>query len=448
MSPPSVVVLGGGLSGLAAAYALARAGCASVTIVERGEELGGLAGTFEQAGRFYPLAYHHILHHDRTLLYFLERIGALPDVRWRRIRMLFQADGGLFNLANPVDFLRFPMSVADKARFVRLMLRCFRKDDWSDWNSRSAAELVDRWGGPGVRRAIFEPLTKLKFGLSADEVSGAWLGARLYYREGSAPLGYVPGHNWTKLLCDGMAALIEDRNVSVRLGQAVRCLHGADGRILEAELENGERLPADVFVSTVPTEVYRSFVKTEHTSQLEAIRYSAIISFVCATRQTIRPDFYWMNLTSLDSTACGIFLLSSLNPTIGAPGESCLNLMTHVPGRDHEFFRRSDDELIAGYLADFKKIFGFELRPFWTQLTRLPMYSPVFVRDFRNPPVRSESWNNVYFAGNYRTFPTVATTGTAIGSGIDAGEAALEDHGRRTDLPAEIAGFRLRSMPR
>ena len=43
MSTPSVVVLGGGLSGVAAAYTLARAGYERVTVVESGGSLGGLA---------------------------------------------------------------------------------------------------------------------------------------------------------------------------------------------------------------------------------------------------------------------------------------------------------------------------------------------------------------------------------------------------------------------
>ena len=50
------------------------------------------------------------------------------------------------------------------------------KEDWSDWQGKHAADLVDRWGGPGVRRAIFDPLTRLKFDLPCREVSAAWLG--------------------------------------------------------------------------------------------------------------------------------------------------------------------------------------------------------------------------------------------------------------------------------
>src|SRR5215208_1111369 len=136
---PSVVVLGGGLSGVAAAYTLARAGLSDVTIVESGSTLGGLAGSFEREGHFYPLGYHHILHRDRTLLFFLDLIGALPQVVWRRIRMLFHLHGQAYDLASPSGFLRFPMSLVDKARFARLMLKTFSQRDWSDWQDRSAA---------------------------------------------------------------------------------------------------------------------------------------------------------------------------------------------------------------------------------------------------------------------------------------------------------------------
>ena len=445
---PSVVVLGGGLSGVAAAYTLARAGITDVTVIERGDRLGGLAGSFEREGHFYPLGYHHILHRDRVLLHFLDRIGALPDVRWRRVRMLFHLGGRAYDLGSPGGFLAFPMSLRDKAGFVRLMLKAFNKRDWSDWQDRSAADLVDRYAGPGAREALFERLTRLKFELPCAEVSGAWLGARLHFREGSAPFGYIPGANWTKVLCDGVARLLAEEGVKVRLNTAVSCLTTASGRVREAELGTGERIGGDLFVSTVPTEVYLRLVPGDRTPEIERIRYSALISMVCATHQAVDPSAYWINLASLDRTACGIFLLSSLNPSIGRPGDSCVNFVTHLRGRDRPLFRAPDDELLARYRDDFRAVFGFDLEPFWTNVARVPMYSPVFGRGFRNPPVRSASWENMYFGGNYRTFPSVVSTGTALGSGLETGAAVLADLGLRTGLPAEAAGFRLARMPR
>ncbi len=115
--------------------------------------------------------------------------------------------------------------------------------------------------------------------------------------------------------------------------------------------------------------------------------------------------------------------------------------MTHRAGRARSVPAR-DEELLAGYRDDFRRIFGFEIEPFWTRLTRIPMYSPVFVRGYRNPPLRSATWDNVYFAGNYRTFPSIASTGTALGSGLDAARAILALGARRCVTSEELARFR------
>ncbi len=446
-SSPSAVVLGGGLSGIATALTLAGAGL-EVTVVERGAVLGGLAGSLEQDGHFYPLGYHHILHRDRTLLYFLDRIGALPAVRWRRIRMRFERGGELYELGTPGGFLRFPMRVSDKLRFIRLMLTAFAREEWSAWQNRSAAELVDALGGPGVRQALFEDLTRLKFELPCSEVSGAWLGARLHFREGSAPLGYIPGANWTKVLCDGLTRLLTDAGVRVLLQTRVARLQTGAGRVEAAELTDGSHLAADVFVSTVPTEVYRVLVPGDDTPVLSEIRYSALISVVCATRRPVPPRAYWTNLVSPERTAGAIFLLSELNPTIGRPGDACVNFVTHLRGRDRPLFHESDEGLMARYRADFSAVFGGDLDPLWTRVTRVPMYSPVFYRQYRNPPIRSSTWSNVWFAGNYRTFPSIVSTGTALGSGVETGAALLAELGRSTTLPDSAARFRLEAMPR
>ncbi len=447
-SAPSVIVLGGGMSGVAVAYALARAGWRDITLLERGSALGGLAGSFEVDGRFYPLGYHHILHRDRTLLFFLEKIGSLPRVRWRRIRMLFEAAQGAYDLADPYEFLRFPMPLADKIRFAALMLRAFGRRDWSAWEGRSAEDLIDEWAGPRVRAALFEPLTQLKFRLPCREVSAAWLGARLSFREGSAPLGFMPGANWTKVLCDGVTALLEEAGVRVMLRTAVVRVHACPDRVEQVETAAGERLRADLFVSTIPTEIYTQLVPEDATPQLRSIRYTGLISAVCATRQRLARDFYWLNLGTLRHAASGLFVLSSLNPTIGAPEDTCVNFVTHLQSREDPLFRTPDEDLLARYREDFARVLGFPLEPFWTHVTRVPMYSPIFFRDYRNPPLRSASMSNVRFAGNYRTFPSVASTGTALYSGLECAEAMLGERGERSDLMGEVKGFRLRAMPR
>jgi protoporphyrinogen oxidase len=442
------VILGGGLSGVAVALTLARAGWTSITLIERGSTLGGLAGSFEQGGHFYPLGYHHILHRDRTLLFFLDHLGVLSSVRWKKIRMLFQADDALWDLSNPLDFLGFRMSVLDKCRFVRLMLRAYAKRDWSDWEGRSAADLLDRWAGPGVRTALFEPLMQLKFELPCSDVSGAWMGARLHFREGLSPLGYMPNTNWTTVLCRGLTELLRDAGVEILTDSSIHRIHTRGESVVAVEIDDGRSIAGDIFVSTLPTEVYCRLLDEDSTQGVKAIHYTALVSAMCATREEIGRDFYWLNLTSLDHSACAIFVLSSLNPTIGAPGETCVNFVTHLRSRCDPFFGLSDDDLTARYARDFEAALGARIAFSWVRVARIPLYSPIFSRDYQNPPVRSTTFDNMYFAGNYRTFPSVASTGAALESGLETGDEILSGFEQRCDLLEKVAAFRLAGKPR
>jgi protoporphyrinogen oxidase len=362
--------------------------------------------------------------------------------------MLFESEGGVYDLAHPREFLRFPMPLADKLRFAALMLRAFGRRDWSAWEGRSAEELIDGWAGPRVREALFEPLTQLKFRLPCREVSAAWLGARLSFREGSAPLGFIPGANWTKVLCDGVTALLEEAGVRVRLRTTVARVHAPSDRIEEVETATGERIGADLFVSTIPTEIYTQLVPQDASPHLRSIRYTALISAVCATRQRLGRDFYWLNLGSLRHSASGLFVLSSLNPTIGAPEDTCVNFVTHLQSREDPLFRVPEEDLLGRYRDDFARVMGLPLEPFWTHVTRVPMYSPIFRRDYGNPPLRSTTMSNVRFAGNYRTFPSVASTGTALSSGLECAAAMLAERDQVSGLLDAVRSFRLRSMPR
>ncbi len=448
MKQRSALILGGGMSGMAAAYALSANGW-TVTLIEAQPLLGGLAGSFERDGRSFPLGYHHILHRDRTLQFFLDRIGALEFVRWRRIRMFFRLGGRSYDLSNPLDFLAFPMGTADKASFVRLMLRAFRKSNWDDWHRESAEALVDAWASPGVRKTLFEPLSQIKFGLPCAEVSGAWLGARLYYREGSAPLGYLPGRNWTEVLCSGLTRQLAEMGVSIHTRARITRIATSGASLREVELESGDRFGADFFVSTIPPEILLKLLPDESSPGMREISYTALSSVICATAQRPNPDFYWMNLVSQDRAASGIFMLDSLNPTLGTVGESYVNFVTHTRSRALPFFSQtSEQELIDRYRADYREVFGEELEARWIQVNRVPMYSPVLVRGYRNPPLKSTSFSNLYFAGNYRTFPSVVTTGTALHSGLEAAEALLAAEPDHVDVMKQVARFRPPSMLR
>jgi hypothetical protein len=69
------------------------------------------------------------------------------------------------------------------------------------------------------------------------------------------------------------------------------------------------------------------------------------------------------------------------------------------------------------------------MEPEWIHTSRIPMYSPVFVNGYTNPPVQHRLLSNLFLAGNHRTFPVLATTGSAMGSGVEAAAAVLSSPG-------------------
>jgi len=432
---------------LAVAYSLAEQGWTDITVIDKNVEAGGLAGSFEKDGNVYPLGYHHILERDKPLLYFLDKIGALDTVRWRRIKMLFRVAGQNYDLGHPIDFLRFPMRLFDKLRFARLMLMAFGKSDWNDWHDKSAYELVEKYAGANVREIIFEPLTQLKFNLPTTEVSGAWMGARLHFREGSTPFGFIPDTNWTKVLCDGVVDLLTERGVTIRTNAQISKINKTADQIQSVEINNNETINGDIFVSTIPTNLYTRMLPEDDTPGLKELEFTALISTICATKQSVDPEFYWMNLSSLDHTACGIFKLDSLNPEIGNEGEICINFVTHLKSKDMDIFAMSDQELIDAYKEDFKRVFGQELDARWFNIARVPEYSPILYTNFQNPSAQSSKFSNTYFAGNYRSFPSIVSTGSALASGVSTAELILEQHGQSSKLNEAINSYQLTSKP-
>ena len=81
-SQPRVGVVGGGILGVTLALRLAQAG-AAVTVLERGPELGGLAGTMELGGHEVDRFYHVITPADSRMIAMAEELGLGEQIRFR-----------------------------------------------------------------------------------------------------------------------------------------------------------------------------------------------------------------------------------------------------------------------------------------------------------------------------------------------------------------------------
>ena len=95
----SLVIVGGGITGLASAYLAAKAGV-KVTVLEAADSAGGLLGTFEVGGNRLECFYHHAFTHDVELLWLLRELGIENRMEFHRGTMGVHREAPRFE--NPV----------------------------------------------------------------------------------------------------------------------------------------------------------------------------------------------------------------------------------------------------------------------------------------------------------------------------------------------------------
>lgn len=429
MPKKTVIIIGAGMAGLAAAITLLERGF-DCTIIEAQHQAGGLAGFFTVEGKNFPFGYHHILYRDKPLLFMLKKMGMYEHVVWKKVKVFFTVNNEIYNLTNPDDFIRFPLSWTDKLRFAYLMANCIIKKDW-EFLTLDARTWLDSAASPKVREIIFDPLMDIKYGVGAEHLSASWLGSRLHYQEFSKPLGYIPGVDWTSIFVDKLMNKCRELGGRIILDSEVKKVALSENTFQGVTYIHDccpHQMEADILVNTAPPHIFLGLC-TYQDKTLADITYLDALSLIVETEQKLPTAQYLLACLSPRYSFGGIFTLSSLNPGIGTHNGTVLNFFTTLSPR-YEYLRHNTPaELLEIYQQDFEKIFGFRLKPFWYHLTLINNYSPRFLKDYKNPEQRS-TVSGIYFAGNYSTHPLITSTGSAIASGQQAASYIIEDYGK------------------
>jgi protoporphyrinogen oxidase len=171
------VILGGGPSGLACAWELARHG-RPVIILEREPRSGGLCSTLEKDGYRFDLGGHRFVSKNAELS---RRIAELlgPDLLEQERRSVVLHDG---------RFFRYPLEPLDLVRALGLRenVRAFGGYGWQQCRRRLSPSpdrtfedwVVARFGRPLFER-FFGPYTEKLWGIPATEISADWAAQRI-----------------------------------------------------------------------------------------------------------------------------------------------------------------------------------------------------------------------------------------------------------------------------
>ncbi len=268
MSNVSVVVIGGGFAGLAAATALAEAGV-RVTLLEKRSRLGGRASSFRDAatGDTIDNGQHLFMGCYTETIAFLRRIGTLDRIAFQpNLHVTFLEPG------RSPDVLRCPPLPSPWHLAGGLV--GLRGLTWGEkWAARRVARAV-RAGGASAANgaAVGEWLRRLGqsdriaerfwniIALAAlnDEPSHSSAGlfaavlSQALFASGSGSRLGVSRVGLSELYTEAAVRFVESRGGVVRTGIGVAGVAVDGGRVQRVQLSNGEVLQASVYISAVP----------------------------------------------------------------------------------------------------------------------------------------------------------------------------------------------------
>ncbi len=408
-----VVIIGGGMAGLATGALLAKQGRRTI-VLEKGNQPGGRAYTYEERG--FTLNYGpHAMYTPGTgpLADVMRRLGRpVPACGYVDATRVYWSDGErlasigakphqllttkLFTIGERVQVVKFLMAV--RSAKVEAITP---GTTWRAWAGQQT-------GDAAVRRFANALATVNSYTRPAGNLDAAWLLAHfqrtLFAKDG---VGYMSGG--FRSMYDAFLDELRAHGGTLVTGERVDRLETEDGRVVAA-VTASERYEAESFVCTLPPQDApaiareRSALRTEleQWAGLEDVRALCMdLGFSRKVRENLALVF--------DMERDLYFSIHSFTtPDLAPAGGQLLHAMAYLSAEeaaDADLLQRRKDELVAGLDLHF---------PGWRDAIAVERtLSAVRVVGARQTPenrrrlvpLRSAAAANLYFAGDSRDLP-------------------------------------------
>lgn len=432
-SSPRIIIIGGGLAGIAAGVALESAGL-SVCLLEARPQLGGRAGSFTdpRSGELLDNCQHVLLGCCTNLIDLYRRTGALDQIHFQRD--IFFAAGKerwrLFGLAGlPAPLHLGPamaaftlLTTTERLELAAAMTRilCLSEGEFNELADVPFGQWLDDQGQcPELIRKLYDPivisgLNELTRAAAASCAIKIFRDALLVHSR-----GYLFGLPQCPLGRLYERVLLRDLRLSTRLSEL--CFD--DRRVSAVKTQDGQTLKADAVVLAtnhhtlnqwIPGDLWSADARFGGLSQLQSVPIlGAHLWFdrpILSESHLALVDGPLQWLFRKDSSGCALHgVISAARDWIGVPHEECLaQFERQVRGL---FPLAADAKLIRGSILMEKRA------------TFSPLPGVNRLRPAQAPP--AGGIENLFLAGDYTLTGWPATMEGAVRSGYLAADAVL-----------------------
>ncbi|HRU39291.1 MAG TPA: NAD(P)/FAD-dependent oxidoreductase, partial [Candidatus Goldiibacteriota bacterium] len=353
-----IAIVGAGITGLTAAYRLAKAGH-EVTVFEKEKFTGGLASAIDFSGAKLDRIYRHIFKSDLHFVKLVDELGLTDRFTWIESKMGWFDGKKLYPFTTPLHVLSFsPLPFIDRLKLGLMTVYLARVNDWKKYEKITARDWIIKYAGRKVYDTVWGALLNQKFGSRAGDIAMTWLYGRIHARIASRVskelLGYMNGS--FQVLIDRLEAEIKSAGGKILTSTAVNKVLVESGKAYGLSAGGAEIRFDSVLVTAAPELLSKmAEFPADYAERLKKLEYFGSIVMVMSMKNSITP-YYWLNMAAPDSPFVAVIEHTNFIGPENYSGNRIAYLGKYLPVTD-PLYKKPDSEIKQVFFSYLKKSF-------------------------------------------------------------------------------------------
>lgn len=356
----SLTIIGGGITGLAAAYIAAKQKV-KVRVIEGEKNFGGLLNTFEIGGTRLEFFYHHFFTHDMEIHWLIKELGIEDKLIYKKTTMGTFRNGKLYPFNGIIDLLKFsPIDFIGKIKWGLSSLYLGKLAKWEKYENVTALEWFYKNAGKSATNSLWKPMLDIKFGPYSNKIPLSWMIGRLRQRlnsrkSGDERLGYLEGGLDT--LLQALLSKLKELGVELVNEAPVTSLNfDSNNKLQSIETAKGQ-FSDSRFLFTIQGTIISNLLPQNSLTQKKyaSIEYFGAVCVILEIKQKL-SDIYWINVADPGYNFGGIIEHTNFINPENYNGKHITYLSRYFDLKD-PLFRATDDEIKQKMIPQLKSIF-------------------------------------------------------------------------------------------